>query len=77
MASSIKKTTTNIESSRFLKDVARALGMSEKDFVSYDHCQTREELEFVLYGELLQEGKAPELAGELAREMANDLWNNR
>ncbi|HAM51840.1 MAG TPA: hypothetical protein DCP92_14575 [Nitrospiraceae bacterium] len=75
MANLIKKPKSVIEGNRLLRDVVTILGISEENVRSYDHCTSREDLEFELYAELLQKGKSPEIAEELAREMSTDLWS--
>ena len=77
MASTIKIKQVNVAGNKMLTDVGKALGVTEDDIKSYDHCQSQEEVDLEIYGELLQEGKSPEVAEDLAREMAGDLWAAR
>ena len=77
MANTIRRNKVSIEGNKMLADVVKTLGIPEGNIKSYDHCQTQEEIEMELYGELLQEGKSHEVAEELAKEIAHDLWANR
>ena len=50
-------------------------GKTDLKVHSYDHCNSKEELEFEMYSNYVASGMLPEKAECLAKKAAEDLWN--
>ncbi|MGO9014426.1 MAG: hypothetical protein ACLQF0_05555 [Dissulfurispiraceae bacterium] len=57
-----------------VQEVADILDIPAGNIKSYNHCLSKEEVEMEIYGEYLASGHAEEVASEMAKQIAGDLW---
>jgi hypothetical protein len=55
--------------------IKKILGITDEDVISYDHCNSAEEIEIEMLANYLRRGMSEERARYLAKETSRDLWN--
>ncbi|HBG92494.1 MAG: hypothetical protein A2X54_09610 [Nitrospirae bacterium GWF2_44_13] len=55
--------------------IKNILGITDEDVISYDHCNSAEEIEIEMLADYLRRGMSEERAKYLAKEASRDLWD--